>query len=626
MKTIKVKIQLNDNQVTILNTLLRESEWLWNKVLANQLNNHCVTWYDWASKQQANLKKLQDAYDKLNPSKQKLVKDYYLMNSTKPRLNESDRKLIDKFSLWSRWNNFDLTGIIPTPVRIGNSAYEGVSCQIATGGSYWKRDESKVIPINVKGEIKYVKGSKLVKGDKPWQRIPIEPHKYKIFPSGKYAGRELTTIKSFDNMSGLNSIRASENLPDLNIASDYVGGLLEFFEQSWKAFLDVKRIDSRKPKFKNDITPITTLSNNQKAPNRVNLEKNTISVSNLGDLLVVDKNWIKRLKLEVNIIRTYMITKSQSGYYINLVIAHPLQEDKSKLSGKLPKIKKQFGEDSQEYLTAKDQLNEIENKIKIAQQVNTRANHTTGIDPGVNAVIATDHGALFLPNIKRERVSIRIEKLQSKLNKIKDINDDNWKKAGNKNSRPKTANEIKLQAKISRLHELGSNSSNAFNHKLSTRVSRTYKVVCWEDTALNNLKKQAKPESLPEGVGYAHNGASAKRGLNWILSQRCLGDLKTKTKQKVESNGGEFKDTIPNYSSQKCHKCGTKGERISQHEFICKNHKCTEFDKVQQADVNAAKNHKINAGFEVGIVKYGTIKLQYHKPKRFKKTKKHLTN
>ncbi|MFM6135739.1 MAG: zinc ribbon domain-containing protein [Sphaerospermopsis kisseleviana] len=622
MKTIKIKIFPTPEQVATFDNLLKESEWLWNKVLSNQLHNHCVTWYDWANKQQVVLEKLEEAFNKLKPEKQQLVKQFYLLNSDKPKLSDSDRKLVEKFSLWSRWNSFDLTGIIPTPVRIGNSAYEGISCQIAIGGNRWKLDDTKVIQIKVKGEVKNIKGTKLVNGDKPWTRIKIEHHSYKTFTSGKFAGRELTTAKSFDNMTGLNSIRAAESLPDLLISSDYVGGLLEFFEQSWKAFLDVKRVDSRKPKFKNADTPITTLSNNQKAPNRITQDRNTISVTNLGELQVVDKNWIARLNLASSVVRTYMITKSPSGYYINLVIAHPLQEDKAKLTKKLPKIKKEFGEESQEYLEAKQQLDDLESKILFAQRKNTRANNVTGIDPGVNSVIATDHGALFMPNIQRERVSIHIEKLQSQLNKIKDINDEKWKLAGNKGSRLKTKNEVRLQSEISRLHELGSNSSNAFNHKLSTRLSRTYKVVCWEDTKLNNLKKQAKPESLPEGVGYAHNGASAKRGLNWILTQRCLGDLKAKTKSKVEANGCDFKDSIPNYSSQKCHTCGVKGERLSQHEFVCKNPECSEFEKIQQADVNAAINHRQNAGFNVGIVKYGTVKLQYHKPKRFKK---HLT-
>lgn len=619
MKTIKAKIVLTSAQTQIFDQFISESEWIWNKVLSNTLHNHCVIWYDWAAKQQKNLEKLQNDFDKLKPEKQELVRNYYQLNTSKSKLNESDRTLIAKFSLWSRWSKYDLEGIIPVPLKIGNSGYEGVSCQIATGGDYWKLDDTKIIELKINGEIRRIKGTKLVKGDKPWTAIKIEPHKYRTFPTGKYQGRELISIKSFDNITGLNSIRSNEQLSNLTIPSDYVGGILEFFEQSWKAFLDPKRVNARKPKFKNNNSKLTTISNNQKAPNRINLDKNIISVSGLGELKVDDKSWVKRLNLEHSIVRTYMINKQPSGYYINLVIAHPLQEDKSKLTKKLPKIKKEHGEESEDYLTAKQQITEIESKINYAQKNTPRAKHICGIDPGVNSIISTDHGALFMPNLARERHSIHIEYLQSKLNNIKNINDAKWKAEGNKGSRPSTANEIKLQAKISRLHERGKNCSNAFNHKLSTRLARTYRIVCWEDTALNNLRKQAKPESLPEGIGYAHNGASAKRGLIWILSQRSLGDLKAKTKQKIESNNNQFHDSIANYSSQKCHSCGVKGDRISQHEFICKNNECSEYEVVQQADVNAAKNHRLNSGFELGERKHNIVKLEYKKSKRFKK-------
>jgi putative transposase len=233
--------------------------------------------------------------------------------------------------------------------------------------------------------------------------------------------------------------------------------------------------------------------------------------------------------------------------------------------------------------------------------------------------VSTDHGALFLPNLSRERVSIHIEELQSKLDNAESINDKKWKEAGNKTPRPRTNTEIKLQDKIRRLHERGSNSSNAFNHKLSTRLSRTYEHIAWENTQIKNLLKQVEPKSLPEGTGYAHNGASAKRGLNWIMRQRCLGDLEKKTKLKVENRGGSFQQPPANYTSQTCHQCGQKGERLSQHEFICKNSECRLFNVPQQADTNAARNHKQNAGFELGKVKYNSVRLTYEKPQRFKK-------
>ena len=617
MKTIKIKVSLTTEQIQQCDRYLEEMTWLWNQVLANQLNNHCVYWYTWAGKLNADLSKATEKLEKLKPEQRTLIRDYY-RSIDKPKLTKKEQELVAKFDIFSRWLPFDLDGVIPVPLRVGNSGYEGLSCQIATGGSYWKRDDNFNIPVKTKKGIIHVKGSKLVKGDKPWQRIKIAPHQYKTFPSGKFEGRELIDLSKFDNLNGLNSLRAFQNLPDLTVSSHYVGGLLEFFKQSWLAFLDPKRMNSRKPKFKKDSDKITTLSNSQCPPNKIDVNNNAVNITGFDVVRISDKNWVTRLNINEVLPRTYMLTKKASGYYINIVVAHPLQEEKATLTKKLPKVKKELGEDSQEYADVKSKIKFIEQQIKEAAIIKGK-DLSIGIDPGVQAVIATDNGALFLPNLTREKVSIHIEELQSKLDNLELINDKKWKDSGNKGARPKTKNEIKIQAKITRLHERGANSSNAFNHKMSSRLSRTYEHIAWEDTQLTNLLKQTEAKALPEGVGYAHNGASAKRGLNWIMRQRCLGDLKTKTKQKVENRGGNFYEPPANYSSQLCHCCHQKGERVSQHEFVCKNSECKLFNQVQQADVNAARNHKQNSSFELGEVKYHNTRLIYQKPKRFKK-------
>jgi len=616
MKTIKIKISLTDGQVSLCDHYLEELTWLWNLVLANQLHNHCVAWYKWADKLGSDLQKASEKLEKLPPAQQTTVKKYY-GDRVKPKLSKKDQELVAKFEIFSRWSPFTLEGITPTPLRIGNSGYEGLSCQIATGGNYWKRDDSVNIAIKTKKGITHIKGYKLVKGDKPWQRIEIKPHQYRIFPGGKFEGRELSDVMKFDNMNGLNSLRAFSNLPELTVLSDYVGGALDFFKQSWLAFLDPKRTISRKPKFKRQDDLISTISNKQSPPLRIAVELNLISITGFGDIKVIHKSWRDRLDLSTSVPRTYMITKKPSGYYINIVIAHPLQQEKATLTKKLPKVKKEFGEDSQEYADVKSKIKFINDQIAESSVVKDKG-LSVGIDPGVQAIAATDHGALFLPNLSRERISIHIEEMQSKLDNIELINDKKWKEAGNKGSRPRTKNEIKIQQRIARLHERGANSANCFNHKLSTRLSRTYEHIAWEDTQLLNLLKQSQPQALPEGVGYAHNGASAKRGLNWIMRQRCLGDLKAKTKQKVEARGGKFYNPPAHNSSQTCHCCGEKGERVSQHEFKCKNTECALFNILQQADTNAARNHKQNAQLELGDVKYHLGKIQYQKSKRFK--------
>jgi hypothetical protein len=50
MKTVKIKVKLTSEQIIKYNQSLEELTWLWNKLLANQLHNHCLTWYKWADK------------------------------------------------------------------------------------------------------------------------------------------------------------------------------------------------------------------------------------------------------------------------------------------------------------------------------------------------------------------------------------------------------------------------------------------------------------------------------------------------------------------------------------------------------------------------------------------------
>lgn len=583
MKTTKIKVKLTEEQAAKFDSYCRELTWLWNQVLKTTLHNYCLDWYKWADKQ-----------------------------STKKN---------------SDWGKFDFEGITRCPVRLGSSPYIGVSCQIAYGGNYFKRDDSVNIPYkNKKGEIVHKKGYKLVKGDKPYTLLELKEHSYPVVPSGKFEGRELKKPQDFDVLAIL-----SELYPDkMNLASDrcsdYVGGLIKKFEASWKAFLDSKNINAKKPKFRKlEENPVRSLINAQKPP-RVSELYGTVTVAGLGDLTIDDKSAFRRLNLTESDMRTYSIHKYPSGYYVCVTSAHSQHKLLKPLESKLNAAKKESGVESQQYLDIKRQIQTVDVAIKSANYSQNKG-LSVGIDPGVSAVIATDHGALVRPNLSRERISVHIESLQSKLDSLREQNDRAWKLAGNTGKRPESKNEIKLRQKIARVHEKGSNSSKAFNHKLSTRIARTYDHVAWEDTKLLNLMKQTEAKASDEGVGYEHNGASAKRGLNWILRQRCLGDLKAQTKQKVETRGNCFYEPPANHSSQKCHNCGYKGDRPSQHEFICSNPECELHGKVQQADVNAALNHKKNAGLEVASKpKYNTPKLVRTKAVRFRSSKAKASN
>ncbi|GAB1539106.1 hypothetical protein NUACC21_17710 [Scytonema sp. NUACC21] len=621
MKTIKIKVQLTPEQIQKYNQFLEELTWLWNKLLANQLYNHCLTWYDWAQKKSQQISEAFQSraeHEKENSTSTKSTK-------SKRKKSKLDTSILDEFA------PFDLNGIIKCPLQFGNSAFLGAACRIAVGGNYWQKDESVKIPYkNNKNEIAYKYGYKLVQGDKPYTPIKPEAHTYRVIISKENEQRQLRQSSDFDRLTILNSMRASEGLPEITIKTDFISGIIQKdFDVAWKAFLDPNLIHRKKPKFKRDKDLVKTLINNQKPP-KVDFNKDIINIHGLGQVQIIDKHYQQRLKIDGFIPRTYALTKKPSGYYVCITIAHQLVEEKKSLEHKLPKVAKSQGKDSPEYIDTQSRIKEID---KIIAKYERKPKHkleraiSTGIDPGVKAVIASDNGALFKPNIKRERIECRIEKLQNQLSQLRLINDAKWKETGNAGKRPQTKNEAKLQTKISRLHEKAANSTNAFNHKLSTRLSLTYNSIAWEDTQIQNLIKQCEPKLSGEYQGYEQNGATAKAGLNRSLRMRSLGDLKAKTKYKLEKLGGNFKEPPAQNSSKTCSLCGCEGERTEQHIFICKNSLCSYFDISVQADVNAARNHRKNAGLgEAPALKYQTEKLKYSRPKRFKKQKKKQKN
>ena len=48
--------------------------------------------------------------------------------------------------------------------------------------------------------------------------------------------------------------------------------------------------------------------------------------------------------------------------------------------------------------------------------------------------------------------------------------------------------------------------------------------------------------------------------------------------------------SMPAYTSQTCHVCGQRGNRIERDTFICTNPECTCYNQAQDADMNAAIN------------------------------------
>lgn len=602
MKTVKIKVLPTEMQVKCFEQLCEELEWTWNQILANELNNHSAVWYKWARSQNEKIKKRKNAKGK----------------------TKTDKETAPVFE-----HEFSFDGIIECPLRFGRSAFIGASCDIWDYASdsptnatkyniaHWQKDESikiayKKYTSTTKYTIEYQHGYKLVKGDKWCTPRIVHPYECKTIQMGDRV-IEFKRPDDYDRMDRLNFLRRLQGLPDLTPGiSSYIGGLVKKnFVPAWDGFTSAKLINRKKPKFKNTFNKLSTITSADLLPKSgFNHEQQIIKIPLLGALKIIDKSYKRKLCNSASQIRTYSLTRDASGFYVCIVLAHPLETELSEL--KKPGKKKTD--------EIKERIAELSDAVKKLYQRRQKG-LSVGIDPGVKVVVATDHGALFLPNLERDRIEFRIDALKSRLSKLKNTNDAKYKALYGLDPKHRTftKNESKLQSKISRLSKRALNCTSAFNHKLATRIAKTYTTVCWEDSNIQNLIKKTKPKISATNGGYDRNGASAKTALNHSLKMRSLGDLKAKTKAKVELFGGKFLDPKAHNSSQECSCCGEKGDRINQHTFICTNTSCPEFNIPRNADTNAAKNHKRNAGIPVTQdTSYNIDKLECKKMKKFK--------
>lgn len=451
---------------------------------------------------------------------------------------------------WYKWaekpktrklfGDYDFEGIIRTPIEIKYNAWLGATCRIAYGGNYWKKDESVVIPYkNKKGEIKHKHGSKLVPGDKPY--TPISPVEFE-FPV--INGKTITKVDDLDRVLLLNILRSQTDLPPLTPkASDYFGGVIrKNFKTSWQEFLKSGNTNRKMPRFKDEQD--SSITNAQSPPK---LDGVFFTIQTLGTIQAIDKHYIIP-----GTPKTYTLVKKESGYYLCV-----------------------------NYIDTKS--------VRVAKEGNV-----CGVDPGIKRVIAKDNGTMIKPNRSRERIEEHIERLQQRLSKLVEINNKRLGRSLKHQVSQATANELKLRRQITRLHERSRNSGKAFNHKLSTKLARTYRVIHWEDTNILALIKRPEIKLKSDGKGYDQNKAAAKTGLARKFKLRNLGQLREMTKQKVEERQGEFNLVEPRNTSQTCHCCGQKGKRLTQKHFTCINDDCSFFGVKQLADVNAAKNMKNN--------------------------------
>ena len=221
--------------------------------------------------------------------------------------------------------------------------------------------------------------------------------------------------------------------------------------------------------------------------------------------------------------------------------------------------------------------------IDIAEQevTNNHNSKSIGIDVGVSLVVADSNGRKVKPlDLVRE-----LSKLRTKAQQL------SRKKKGSNN-------RAKAKAKIAKQNLRIANMRKDFLHKLSKQYSENQTVVV-EDLKIKNMTSKTKGT-----VEKPSKNASAKRGLNRVITQQSWGLFFELLEYKLSQRGGQLIKVDPRYTSQTCNECGhiSKENRKSQDKFVC-----TACGHIANADVNASKNilargiHGNNASLKIAV-------------------------
>jgi len=205
-----------------------------------------------------------------------------------------------------------------------------------------------------------------------------------------------------------------------------------------------------------------------------------------------------------------------------------------------------------------------------------------GIDVGVALVVADSDGNKVKPlDLMKELKKLRIKAQQLSRKKKGSIN------------RAKAKNKLaKANLKIA-------NKRKDFLHKLSLQYAENQGIVVIEDLKIKNMTKATKGT-----VEKPSKNASAKRGLNRVITQQSWGLFFELLDYKLSERGGQLIKVDPKFTSQTCNKCGhiSKENRKAQSKFVCDSCSYSE-----NADVVGAKNilargvHGNNASLKIAV-------------------------
>ncbi len=198
-----------------------------------------------------------------------------------------------------------------------------------------------------------------------------------------------------------------------------------------------------------------------------------------------------------------------------------------------------------------------------------------GIDMGVARPITTSDEELFNDKQLSDKFNL-IKEYKSEVERLSQILAK--KREGNKNWKESKKYE-RIKKRLAKLHSKIANIRKYLQHNITSKlINSKYDTIIIEDLDVKNMmKKSAK--------GKSNN----KRGLNRVLSDTGLGEIKRQLVYKSNWCGKNIVTVDPKYTSQMCSNCGHthRDNRKKQDEFIC-----VSCGHNENADLNAAKNIK----------------------------------
>ncbi len=194
----------------------------------------------------------------------------------------------------------------------------------------------------------------------------------------------------------------------------------------------------------------------------------------------------------------------------------------------------------------------------------------------INKVLGVDIGmkcaAYVATNFSEYRQMIGERKFVLMKTKLQIEKDKRLIQKNSKFSRGGHGRQRKLQ-KLNDYRKYEFNFRSTFNHKMAKEIV---------DIALSQRTGQINIEDL--------SSIPLKEKNNRVLRNWSYFDLLSKIEYKAKKHNIIVNKINPAYTSQKCNECGEMGERPKQDTFICKNQNCKSFNKIINADYNAARN------------------------------------